>query len=141
VPQIVKSEVCNPRVVERSGGDDVLREFGLRMQQALRHGPAWVARLGGEEFAIVLPETPQQQACETAGKLRALLMLQPFHAQGKALNVTASFGVCGLEQVPAGEKNLAECLLQAADAALYRSKHEGRDRVTGAHPESVARRD
>jgi two-component system cell cycle response regulator len=112
------------------GGDDVLRQFGPRLQKTLRAGVDWVARIGGEEFAIVLPETGPEAACATARKLRTIIAHTPFTAQGKALGVTASFGLCGLDRVGAGERKLAERMLKAADAALYRSKHDGRNRVT-----------
>ena len=53
-----------------------------------------------------------------------------FSGEGKNIAVTASFGLCGLDRVPAGERHLAERVLKIADAALYRSKHSGRNRVT-----------
>ena len=54
-----------------AGGDEILRQFGERLQDELRRGVDWVARIGGEEFAIVLPETNYEQALEVARKLRA----------------------------------------------------------------------
>jgi two-component system cell cycle response regulator len=112
------------------GGDEVLRQFGPRLQQSLRRGVDWVARIGGEEFAIVLPETAYEQALDVARKLRATVANTPFKVQGRNLDVTASFGLCGLDRVPVGERKIAEQMLKVADAALYRSKNSGRNRVT-----------
>ena len=112
------------------GGDQVLRQFGRRLQENLRRGIDWVARIGGEEFAIVLPETGYQSALEVARKLRGAVAALPFRTEKKSIEVTASFGVCGLERVPAGERHLAQRVLKIADAALYRSKNAGRNRVT-----------
>src|SRR5437667_410145 len=111
-------------------GDQVLREFGARLQLSLRRGIDWVARIGGEEFAVVLPETGYQQALDVARKLRAVVAQPPYTAEGKTMEVTASFGLCGLDRVPGGERRLAERVLKIADAALYRSKNAGRNRVT-----------
>jgi len=111
-------------------GDQILRQFGARLQEALRRGVDWVARIGGEEFAIVLPETGYQQALDVARKLRAAIAQPPFATEGKTLEVTASFGLCGLDRVSAGERRLADRVLKIADAALYRSKNSGRNRVT-----------
>jgi two-component system cell cycle response regulator len=111
-------------------GDDILRQFGARMQEALRRGVDWVARIGGEEFAVVLPETAYEHALEVARKLRAVVAGSPFPHEGKNVAVTASFGLCGLDCVPAGERELAGRVLKVADAALYRSKQSGRNRVT-----------
>jgi two-component system cell cycle response regulator len=113
-----------------AGGDQILRQFGARLQRSLRRGVDWVARIGGEEFAVVLPETPYEQALEVARKLRAAVAQPPFTTEGKTIPVTASFGLCGLDRVPTGERRLAERVLKIADAALYRSKHSGRNRVT-----------
>jgi diguanylate cyclase (GGDEF)-like protein len=113
-----------------AGGDDVLRQFGARLQGLLRSKVDWVARIGGEEFAIVLPEIGYDGGREVARKLRALVSHTPFNAQGKLLKVTASFGVCGFDLVPPDGSRTAERMLKAADAALYRSKHDGRNRVT-----------
>jgi len=113
-----------------AGGDDILRQFGTRVQDALRRGVDWVARIGGEEFAIVLPETGYEQALDVARKLRAVIAKKSFDSQTKSIEVTASFGLCGLERVPTGERKIAESLVKIADAALYRSKNSGRNRVT-----------
>jgi two-component system cell cycle response regulator len=113
-----------------AGGDEVLRQFGSRLQDELRHGVDWVARIGGEEFAIVLPETNYEQALDVARKLRSAVANKTFEAQGRGVEVTASFGLCGLESVPPGVRKVAENLVKIADAALYRSKNSGRNRVT-----------
>jgi diguanylate cyclase (GGDEF)-like protein len=113
-----------------AGGDEVLRQFGARLQQALRRGIDWVARIGGEEFAIVLPETSYDKALDVARKLRACVANTSFEVQGQGLEITASFGLCGLESVPSGVRRISENLVKIADAALYRSKNSGRNRVT-----------
>src|SRR5882724_654052 len=113
-----------------AGGDQVLAQFGARLQQFLRRGVDWVARIGGEEFAIVLPETNYEQALDVARKLRTSVANKTFDAQGRSVEVTASFGLCGLDTVPPGVRKIAETLVKIADAALYRSKNSGRNRVT-----------
>jgi len=112
------------------GGDEVLRQLGPRLQQGLRRGIDWVARIGGEEFAIVLPETRYEAALGVARKLRGGVSNEPFVIEGRKVPITASFGLCGLDRVPAGERHLASRMTKIADAALYRSKQDGRNRVT-----------
>ncbi len=111
-------------------GDEILKKFGRRLQQDLRRGVDWVARIGGEEFAIVVPETEYEHALDVARKLRSKVAQTAFEAEGRAVRVTASFGLCGLNRVPAGERRLGERMLKIADQALYRSKEAGRNRVT-----------
>jgi two-component system cell cycle response regulator len=113
-----------------AGGDEVLRQFGTRLQDELRRGVDWVARIGGEEFAIVLPETNYENALDVARKLRASVANKKFQAQNRSVEITASFGLCGMESVPLGVRKIAENLVKVADAALYRSKNAGRNRVT-----------
>jgi two-component system cell cycle response regulator len=113
-----------------AGGDQVLVQFGARLQQFLRRGVDWVARIGGEEFAVVLPETPYGQALDAARRLRAGVANTPFIVQNKRVDITASFGLCGLDRIPAGERKMPEHMLKIADEALYQSKHAGRNRVT-----------
>jgi two-component system, cell cycle response regulator len=120
------------------GGDEVLRQFGPRLQQVLRRGIDWVARIGGEEFAIVLPETGYEASLAVARKLRGGVSGEPFMIEGRKVSVTASFGLCGLDKVPAGERHLASRVMKIADAALYRSKQDGRNRVTATALKSPA---
>lgn len=111
-------------------GDQVLKQFGRRVQEELRRGVDWVARIGGEEFAIVLPETEYERALDVARKLRMSVAQSAFKLDQNTVRLTASFGLCGLDRVPAGERRLAERMLKIADQALYRSKETGRNRVT-----------
>jgi two-component system, cell cycle response regulator len=113
-----------------AGGDQVLVQFATRLQQSLRRGIDWVARIGGEEFAIVLPETGYEPAFDAARKLRHRIAQKPFRIQGNQLEITASFGLCGLDRVPPGERGIPQHMLKVADTALYKSKHAGRNRVT-----------
>jgi two-component system, cell cycle response regulator len=112
------------------GGDEILRELGKRLQQGLRRGIDWVARIGGEEFAIVLPETSYASALQVARRVRDGVSRVPIKVGGRNVEVTASFGLCSVERVRAGERQLAQRMLKVADAALYRSKNDGRNRVT-----------
>jgi two-component system, cell cycle response regulator len=116
-----------------AAGDQTLQQFGPRLQQVLRRGIDWVARIGGEEFAIVMPETAYEPALDVARKLRAAVSHTAFNAGNKNIHVTASFGLCGMDKVPCGEPRLAERLLKLADAALYGSKKAGRNRVTATN--------
>lgn len=116
--------------VGHPGGDEILRHFAVRLHKLLRRGIDWVARIGGEEFAIVLPETPYEAALDVARKLRSGVSETAYKAAGRSIRVTASLGLCSADRAPAGERRLAERILKIADAALYRSKHDGRNRVT-----------
>ncbi|HSY45452.1 MAG TPA: diguanylate cyclase [Steroidobacteraceae bacterium] len=121
-----------------AGGDQILRQFGPRLKQGLRRRIDWVARLGGEEFAIVMPETNYAQGLEVARKLRRVVGDGPFLVDKKKVRVSASFGLCGIDRVPVRESRLAARILRIADAALYRSKHDGRNRVTATTLEGSA---
>jgi two-component system, cell cycle response regulator len=131
---LILGDIDNFRKINESyghpGGDEVLRQLGPRLLNVLRRGVDWVARIGGEEFAIVLPETAYQAGLEVARKLRREVANTPFQIEKKNVPVTVSFGLCGLESVPAGERQLAQRIMKIADAALYRSKQDGRNRVT-----------
>jgi diguanylate cyclase (GGDEF)-like protein len=115
-----------------AGGDQILKQFGPRLQESLRSGIDWVARIGGEEFAVVLPETGYEGALGVARKLRAGVSHGAFTVDKRSVKVTASFGLCTLESTAKGASQLAPRMLKIADLALYRSKHDGRNRVTAA---------
>jgi len=107
-------------------GDDVLREFATRIRKSIR-GIDLAARYGGEEFVIVMPETDLHVAGIIAERLRRSIASEPFSIEKgtKRIEVTISVGISMLE-----EKNepVAD-VLKRADQALYRAKHDGRNRV------------
>ncbi len=116
-------------------GDTVLRETASFLLKSVR-AEDFVCRFGGEEFVIILPgadlQTSQARAERIRSKLRELTVLH----QGKSLGrITVSIGVA---EVPLHGTCPKE-LIEAADAALYRAKKEGRDRVVLADTESAAK--
>jgi diguanylate cyclase (GGDEF)-like protein len=120
-------------VNDRNGhqtGDEVLREFGERLTHGLRLGQDWAARIGGEEFAIVLPETGRSEAVAIAQRLCERVSASAFITSGAAISVTASFGACGVQSPTSEWTGLPEKMVLAADSALYESKRAGRNRVT-----------
>jgi len=121
-------------------GDQVLREFCHRIGDGLRLGRDWIARFGGDEFAIVLPDTTASKACAVADRLCGSIRSEAFADQFRDISVTASFGVCALDHVHGSGSDLAQRMAGAADAALYESKHRGRDRVTVGRIEDTEQR-
>jgi two-component system cell cycle response regulator len=115
-----------------AAGDEVLRQLASRMRKCLRSGVDWIARLGGEEFAVVLPETSHDDALTVTRKLRSAVADTPFTINGKAVTITACFGLCSIDMAAAAQTTSSDALLKAADAALYRSKSTGPNRVTAA---------
>lgn len=107
-------------------GDDVLREFAIRVRKSIR-GIDLACRYGGEEFVIVMPETDMAVATTVAERLRRRIALEPFPVeQGKrAIEVTISIGIAALEKADDNATNI----LKRADQALYRAKRDGRNRV------------
>ncbi|MCW2578360.1 MAG: Diguanylate cyclase [Modestobacter sp.] len=98
-------------------GDDLLRQVGPRLGNALRAGDL-LARLGGDEFAVLLPDTDVDEAQALAHRLRELLR-QPFTVEGIRLHVGVSIGVA-TSPVPAA--SMSE-LLRCADVAMYNAKN------------------
>ena len=107
-------------------GDDVLREFALRIKRSIR-GIDLACRYGGEEFVIVMPETDMAVAAMVAERLRRRIAAEPFAIQQGARNipVTISIGLAALR----GRNENAATVLKRADQALYRAKRDGRNRV------------
>lgn len=106
-------------------GDVVLRQIARIMQQTARDSDS-VARYGGDEFIVILPDTGWQGALTFADRLRRRVDEYTFGPAGSPMTLTISVGVA---LARAGESTSAESLLQEADAALYRAKTAGRNRV------------
>ena len=113
------------------GGDSLLRDFGMMMSQAARAGDA-VARTGGEEVSILLPDTNVDGARLVAERLCDRLRKHSFIVNGKKETLTASFGVVATR--PGRDESDAN-LKQRADEALYAAKDAGRDCVKVWMPE------
>ncbi len=105
-------------------GDAVLAEVGKRMKDVLR-GSDLRCRYGGDEFLVLLPETPLHGARRVADTLRREIAERPVPWSGEGVTVTASFG---LAQTMPGEIN-AQAVIARADQALYRAKDDGRNCV------------
>jgi two-component system cell cycle response regulator len=107
-------------------GDDVLREFAVRMRKSIR-GIDLACRYGGEEFVIVMPETDMHVAGMVAERLRRSIAGERFAVNKgeKHIEVTISIGLSTLER----KGEAVTDVLKRADIALYRAKHDGRNRV------------
>jgi two-component system cell cycle response regulator len=109
-------------------GDVVLREVSERVRGHLRAADV-VARYGGEEFLVVMSGAPIDDALLVGERLRSAIASSPVQAEGHVFTVTASFGAA------TGDVGVqADDLVAAADAALYRAKGNGRNRVEAAIP-------
>jgi two-component system cell cycle response regulator len=113
-----------------AAGDEVLRCFAERLQGSLRQSIDWVARYGGEEFVLVLPEASLDAAARVAEKVRGDCAGAAMRTSLVDCTITASFGVATFSAAATSLSGCADALLRAADAALYRSKLAGRNRVT-----------
>lgn len=110
-------------------GDSVLRAVAQRCRDELREGDL-LGRLGGEEFAVLLPQTGAQGAADLAERLRAAIAAEPVEAGGISLRITASFGICAL----GSRITTPEAWLALADALLYEAKAAGRNCCRSAGP-------
>ena len=107
-------------------GDDVLRDFALRIKRSIR-GIDLACRYGGEEFVLVMPETDMAVSAMVAERLRRRIAAEPFaiHEGARSIPVTISIGIAALR----GADDNAAGVLKRADQALYRAKRDGRNRV------------
>lgn len=110
-------------------GDQVLIGLARLLGDGVRDGVDLVARFGGEEFVILLPDTGGDAAVQLAERLRAAFASHDFESPDGTHRFTASFGVATLTR-----DDDKTSLLRRADAALYRSKEAGRNRVSLAEP-------
>jgi diguanylate cyclase (GGDEF)-like protein len=104
-------------------GDEVLRHVARMLAAGCRESDV-PARYGGEEFVVITPETSLSDAAKFADRLRVSICVQPLMVQGRALEITVSFGVADNEGLTSPEE-----LVQMADDALYRAKSAGRNCV------------
>jgi diguanylate cyclase (GGDEF)-like protein len=113
-------------------GDEILRVVADILADALRETDL-LARFGGDEFALLLPETPASGARVLANRLREAVERAQVHAAGEPVQVTFS---CGITTYEPGDKEVAT-LIERADRALYSAKRSGRNRIE-LHPDSEA---
>jgi len=113
-------------------GDRVLAGVAQALMRLRRRGDT-VARVGGEEFGVILPDTDLTEAVRVAERLREAVAAVRFDAgfRGAPYGVTMSFGAAA---VAPGEVGTPEALYERADAAMYAAKRAGRDRVSTETP-------
>lgn len=110
-----------------AAGDHVLQEVVKRLSASLREGE-FLARIGGEEFAVLVNHADLGATVVVAERLRGQLSSQGIEWQGHSIEMSASFGVA----VSANSGHLSpEELMRAADVGLYRAKRAGKNRVCG----------
>lgn len=109
------------------GGDAVLQAVSASLQEALRDRDS-IARMGGDEFCILLPDTEMQEAVTVAERLRAQVEALAIRYQGETIQVRASFGVSSSGECGWNWQNL----LDRSDAALYEAKRGGHNKVVAA---------
>ncbi|TCL09751.1 diguanylate cyclase (GGDEF)-like protein [Shimia isoporae] len=107
-------------------GDLVLQSLANRLASVSLREPDRLCRYGGEEFALILPDTTQAEAVGLAEHMCNLISEAPILQDAPRLSITCSFGVCATNMTDAATP---EELLAAADAALYDAKSQGRNRV------------
>jgi two-component system cell cycle response regulator len=106
-------------------GDEVLRMVADLLRQSLREVDL-PARIGGDELAILLPQTPKDRAETVAQRIRTAVEATPIEYDGRRIHVTASVGIADDSDVELGD---SDALMRAADRALYQAKLAGRNRV------------
>ncbi|MBV6290299.1 GGDEF domain-containing protein [Pseudomonas aegrilactucae] len=104
-------------------GDKVLKIVANELRKRLRSRD-FIARFGGEEFILLVPQTALAGGIDLAETLRAAIEACPFHFKGERVTITLSIGITAFRS---GERS--EAVLKRADQALYRAKHLGRNRV------------
>lgn len=113
-----------------AAGDAVLVEFVRRMQRCLPREYDWCARLGGEEFVVVLPQTDFAGGRVVAEKIRHAFASQPVATVAGSVEATVSAGISGLAAFANRNSVTVEQMLGRADECLHAAKKAGRDRVS-----------
>ncbi|MBA6063806.1 GGDEF domain-containing protein [Pseudomonas mosselii] len=104
-------------------GDKVLKIVADQLRKRLR-GRDFIARFGGEEFVLLMPQTSPPAAVQVAEAMRAAIEACPFHFKGERVVITTSIGISAFRSGERGDQ-----VLKRADEALYRAKELGRNRV------------
>jgi len=107
-----------------AAGDHVLQIFVEAIEDEIRSTDV-LGRVGGEEFTLLLPDTPIQSASHLAERVRERINKYPYIAGEQLIEITASLGVAVLTE----EDEYFKEMLHRADQALYKAKHSGRNRV------------
>lgn len=107
-------------------GDRLIKAIAATVKASLRESDV-LARYGGDEFIVLLPETGPAQAREAAERIRKAVERMRFDVHRTRIPVTVSIGLASAPDADGGDEEL----IDKADRALYRSKQEGRNRVTG----------
>ncbi|MFZ2321330.1 MAG: GGDEF domain-containing protein [Pseudomonas sp.] len=107
-------------------GDACLEVFAERMRQVFRRDNDILLRMGGEEFAVLMPGTDLQHAQQMAEQFRACIADSPLQAREHSLNLTTSLGVGTFEPT---RDNSSEAFFQRVDSALFQAKADGRNRL------------
>jgi two-component system cell cycle response regulator len=114
----------------RRAGDELLREFVVRSAKCIRKGD-WLARVGADEFMIVLPETTAMGATRATQKLREIFQRLPVPTHAGSINLTVSIGISAVEANQDLDGTIRmEHLLHAANRGLAASKQLGGDQAT-----------
>ena len=103
-------------------GDDALKTFADICRKNIREVDL-LARFGGDEFVVLLPEADQDQARQIAERMRQELAQSPFEIGAKRILLTVSMGIASL----LGDRDTVETLMHRADQALYAAKESGRN--------------
>lgn len=117
-------------------GDEVLQAISDIAQKSVREADT-IARVGGEEFALLLPQTTAEQALILIERLRQKIEDSVFEFEGNTLQCTASFGITSTEHFPKlrSSKQLLDAMANQADDCLYQAKDKGRNVVIVAPKE------
>lgn len=105
-------------------GDEVIKGFGEQLKNSFRDTDI-VARLGGEEFAVLMKQTTQESAYKKAEEFCHLVEMNKYKFEEETFNITVSIGIARAT----GELQTIDSLLNKADIALYKAKNKGRNQV------------
>jgi diguanylate cyclase (GGDEF)-like protein len=111
-------------------GDSALKAMATLVRETIRREELF-SRFGGEEFAIILPETKIEQALILAEKIRAIVENNEFEFESKKFNITVSIGVATTDGDP---PTTIDQLIQQSDARLYMAKNSGKNKVVFQSP-------